>query len=483
MASPRRVLRELYRDLRTRAADPQSWICSPWGADLWIDGLTAFRIVTPETFDAYLSAALEFLSKSGHPLRALTEGEAVAPIARLDPFLATAAERGPGSFWPALAVGLCLVRALGGAPRVETGDEMVIMDDSLLFLLSPSYRGIRLAAYNAGLRTRSHRTGKQPVFRPEYGYFRLHPPNLVDAEPPRVPYYNYSHDLAHLVLFGDTYLRPVVSSEITASLLLNAEETVCTLDLVLMAELARFGIELHALSGLKKLEAGSYEEKESVTRRVAGDPEQTTAYQVALKAAAQLHLTAPSAVSEQIVGSAEIPGDLADWFHPRTQSMHAAWGEKLARRIWHPVFQRFVSFLPPQPEHTENLFRFCRETFSPGTWDGAAPLEPCPESRRKGILVHRMRFLVIRAAEVAAELADQGMASEALLEGLTRWALETVDRLVRVQREGGSNQAAEHADALAGAAASLLVRHQVPEADRFARRFDDPAAASYRSTQ
>ncbi|MFY9821643.1 MAG: hypothetical protein WAM82_09675 [Thermoanaerobaculia bacterium] len=483
MPNPRRILRDLHRDLRARAADPEAWIYSALGADLWIDGLTAFRTVDEPTFDAYLEAYLGFAARAGDPIRSLNEGRPAALLGRFAPFLQACAEQGPRSFWPTLAVGLCLVRSLGGPPRLETGDELAILDDSLLFLVSPTYRGIRLAAYNTGLRTLAGRTGKSPTFRPEYGHFHLHPPSLIDAEPPRIPFYNYSHDLAHIVLFGDAYLRPVGTPETTASLLLNAEETVCTLDLVLAAELTRFGVHLHALTGLRKLESGSKVGKPSVTVQAAGDPDRVRAYQVALKAAAQLHLGTRSTVTERIVDSVDIPADLADWFDPLTQKMHASWAESLGRRVWHPVFQRLVSLLPPQPEHTANLLRFCGETFSSGRWIEEPLQEPCREARQKGILLYRLRFLVIRAAEAAVQLSADGLASEALLEDLTRWALALMDDLVRVQRTGATPEAEARVELHRAAVRELLVHHELAEAEELGGRFNDPVEPAYRSTQ
>ncbi len=454
--------------------DPEAWIYSALGADLWIDGLTVFRTVDEPTFDAYLEAFLGFAARAERPLRALDAKRPAALVARFTPFLEACAEQGPRGFWPALAVGLCLVRAVGGPPRLETGDELAILNDSLLFLVSPTYRGIRLAAYNSGLRTLAGRTGKSPVFRPEYGHFHVHPPTLVDAEPPRVPYYNYSHDLAHIVLFGDAYLRPVGTQETTASLLLNAEETVCTLDLVLAVELMRFGVDLHALTGLRNLEAGSKEGKPNVAAKVAGDPDRVRAYQTALKASTQLHLEARSTVSNRIVGAVDIPPDLADWFHPLTQKVHAVWGEKLGLRVWHPLFQRFVSLLPPQPEHAVNLLRFCSETFSCGRWIEDPLPEPCLESRRKGILLHRLRFLVIRAAETAVQLSGDGLASEAFLEDLTRWALAVVDDLVKLQRTEATPEEDARVELHRAAARGLLLQHELTAARGLGERFADP---------
>jgi hypothetical protein len=483
MPNLRRTLREFHRDLRARAADPEAWIYSALGTDLWIDGLTVFRSVDEPTFDAYLESFLGFTARAGRPLRTLDAKRPAALVARFAPFLEACAEQGPRSFWPALAVGLCMLRAVGGPPRLETGDELAILDDSLVFLVSPTYRGIRLAAYNAGLRTLAGRTGKSPTFRPEYGHFHVHPPTLVDAEPPRVPYYNYSHDLAHIVLFGDAYLRPVGTQETTVSLLLNAEETVCTLDLVLAVELMRFGVDLHALTGLRKLEAGSKEGKPNVAAQVAGDPDRVRAYQVALKAATQLHLEARSTVTERIVDAVDIPADLADWFHPSTQKMHAVWSEGLGRRVWNPMFQRFVSLLPPQPEHAANLFRFCSETFSCGQWIEEPLPEPCRESRQKGILLCRLRFLVIRAAETAVQLSLGGLASEALLEDLTRWALAVVDDLVRVQRTGATPEEEARVELHREAVRGLLLRHELAETEGLGNRFADPVEPRYRSTQ
>ena len=476
MSIVRRRLAAAHRELRSLAGDPDRWVGSPVGRDLSVDGWVAIDSADSALFVRFVDAFTDFCRREGAPVRSLDAQGPAALLARFDPFLEACAEIGPNAFWPGLAVGLTLVQALGGPPRIESSEATVI-GDSLLLVASPSYRALRFAAYNAGVRTLCMDQPKAPAFRPEFGHLLITSRELVRQDPACVPFITVNHDLAHIVLFGDAYLRPAGTPAMTASLLLNAEETSCGLDLVLTRDLARFGVELRALQDLLALEAGSREGRDSLTRRAAEDREGFVTYQAALRAAAQAHLAVPNPVSERIGEGVPIPADLADWFHPETQRTHAAWNEKLAERVWHPVFQRFVSLLPPLAGHGENLHRYTREI-----WEAGQPVldridEPCPVSRARGLLEYRLRFLVIRAAELAVRCDESGGFSTALADDLTRWALRVVEDYVRIRRQGASPEAAERCEAHARGARALIGRYPgLDGPESLAALFDDPVA-------
>ncbi|HKH47583.1 MAG TPA: hypothetical protein VKM72_23240, partial [Thermoanaerobaculia bacterium] len=303
----RRRLAAIHRELDSLAGEPDRWARSLVGGDLWVDGWRAVRSTDEHLFARYRDAFLDFCQQSGAAVRSLDEESLPSVLERFELFLEACAEANAGSFWPALAVGLALVQAVGGPPRIERSPEAAVANDSLLLIVSPSYRAIRCHAYNAGIATFCVPDSQVPVFRPELGHFLISPRYQVRHEPPRVQFYTVNHDLSHLVLFGDAYLRPVGSPAMTAALLLNAEETCCTLDLVLARDLDRFGIELNALAELLRIESGSKAGRPSVTQRVAREPAAFTAYQAALKAAAQERLTASTPVSLRIREGASLP--------------------------------------------------------------------------------------------------------------------------------------------------------------------------------
>jgi hypothetical protein len=474
VAGLRRRLAGLYEELQAAAADAEAWIHTPEGADLWIDGITALRCAGKGRFARYLDAFLAFTARMGQPLRTLERDRTAATLALFDPFLIACAEQGPDCFWPALAVGLCLLKALGGSPGIEETPGVAVVNDASMVLLSPSYRAVRFTAYNAGIRTISLRQKpKGVVFRPELGWFFITPPGLVDGEPPCVPFVNVNHDLVHLVLFEDAYLRPVGTPAVTASLLLNAEETACTVDLVLGSELLRYGVDLLPYEHLVRLQAGWRLREVNLMDRIARDPELFVVYQAGLRASTQLHLEAACPLSRQIAGSVPIPEDLADWYDPRSQATHAGWAEMLAERVWNPVFQRFVSLLPPLPGHMENLLRFTRDTWPMGETvvAGGAP-ELCAASQARGLSLRRLRSMVIRAAELAVELNEKEAAPPALLDGLAAWALAVADDCARAPfRDPETGREERHASAAQG----LLARHGVPDPDgRRAALFQDP---------
>jgi hypothetical protein len=463
----RRLLAE-HRALRALAAGPERWPYTRTGADLWIDGLAALQAADERIFTLYLDAFLDYAARAGSPVTALAAGGLASLLGLFEPFLLACAEHDPRSFWPGLAVGVCLVQAAGGPPRIEVS-EAVVINGTLLVLLSPSYRGLRFTAFNEGIRTRALPGRKAPVFRPEHNFFFIAPPDLVEAEPLRAQFYVVNHDLSHVVLFADAYLRPVGSPAVTASLLLNAEETACTFDLVLAAELLRFGVDLHAFAEMRRMEEGWREGRGSVMERAGRGPESLASYQTALKSAAQHHLRRTSPLSARIAG-APVPPDLSGWFAPAAQKMHAVWSEKLADRVWNPLFQRFVSLLPPLPGHLENLVQFTHDTWRVGQQVAGGPVpEACAETRARSVVANRLRFLVIRAAELAVMMSKRGRVEPVLLEDLTAWGLAVVDDSIRV-RNGKGDPVAGRVEEVRG----LLARHAVDEAPAW---FDDPMAS------
>ena len=477
--SVRRRLLATYRDLLAQAGDTDRWLQTPTGADLWIDGRVALLAASrDDLFTRYTRAFLDFCERAGAPVRSLDREGLAALLGRLDPFLEACAGHGRDSFWPGLALGLALVHSLGGPPRIEVSGAATV-NDTLALVLSPSFRALRFAGYNAGISTRFITERSAEVFRPELGYFLVTPPTLILEELPRTQFFNVGHDLIHIVLFGDAYIRPVGTPKMTAALLLNAEETACTLDLVLVGDLARFGVELQALAELVRIESGPRSGRPSVTLRVSREGTGFTAYQAALKAASQALLTTCTPVSRRIGGGISIPPDLDEWFHPRSRATHAAWHEDLAERVWHPVFQRFVSLLPPVETHLENLLRFTRETWEPGQPVLDEIPEPCPAARAQGILLYRLRSLVIRAADIAVELDAAGSLTRALADDLMEWALAVIEESVRVRRSGGSAEAQERCELQARAVCSLLEQHGALPG--LAVRFADPMAVPGRA--
>lgn len=472
MSNVQRRLLSTYRELSAQVEDADRWLQTPAGADLWIDGRAALRSAgSKDLFARYTAAFLDFCARAEAPVRSLDREGMAALLSRLDPFLEACAEHGGQAFWPGLALGISLIHSLGGPPRIEVSGGAT-MNDTVALVLSPSYRALRFAGFNAGVSIRYTAEQATEPFRPELGHFLITPPTLIQEELPRAQFFNVSHDLGHIVLFGDAYMRPVGTPEMTGALLLNAEETACTLDLVQARDLARFGVEVRSLTELLQIESGQREGRPSVTLRVAREGTAFTSYQAALKASSQGYLTASSPVSRRIRQGVTIPPDLGDWFAAPAQKTHAAWHEDLADRVWNPVFQRFVSLLPPVESHLENLHRLTREVWEPGQTVLDEIPEPSPAARAQGLLLYRCRFLVVRAAEAAAELAAAGALSAALDDDLLGWALEVVEDYVRIRRHGASAEAAERCEIQAQTVRALLARHL--SRDDLAGRFDDP---------
>jgi hypothetical protein len=420
-------VREAYEQLRALADDFEGWCSSAIGADLWIDGVDAVRSTPPRIFDAYLGAFIEFKAR----LKAQTRGWA-DELSRFDSFIEALAGRGPAPFLHGLAVGMALIRALGGVPLVaEKG--VAVVNDTLLALCSPTYRTIRTAAYNAGIRAYPIDGEGGVEFRPEYSAFALHEPYLIRSlYPIRVQHFNVNHDLAHLAFFADCYIRPIGTEATTASLLLNAEEACCALDLRIVVELSRFDYPLHALEELRRIESGQRKGLESVFAAVAQDPPIARRLERGLKAAAQRTLTQRSGLSRELAQREEPPPELDAWISERARRSHARYSTVLAARIHQPAFSALASLLPPSEDHHRNLI-----AASSREWDAMFPPEapePSLTQRERHVEIHRLRFLVIRVAEVVAAAEREGAApSAAELDRLELWALDVADAVATAQ--------------------------------------------------
>lgn len=410
-----------FAGLRERAGTWDGWVDCPLGADLWVDGYAALRGTEDSVFAQVLR---EFLR---HPaaLDLLSSGQktdAARLLGQYDNFLRAVAAQNEDAFLPSLALGFALLQTVGIPPVMEDHD-VSIVNDSLLLLLSPVYREVRFRAHNAGVFVRTSHDTALPTFRPEYGFFTIGPPYLLRGKPDRVQHFNINHDLAHIVLFGDAYLRRTGSPAETSALLLNAEETCCTLDLLVVSDLARFKVPLRALAEYETVEKGvARHKRRSVMTRIACDSAQITTYQRALKCAAQRILETQSDVSRELAVSTDSPADVADWIPHRAQELHAKYAASLGRRVHNQHFARLVSYLVPNSQHAHNLLAHAHGDWD---WEHCHYSIPVPDTalRQRQLARNELRRLVIRAAEFLASPALTASTASTLSDALAPWAI------------------------------------------------------------
>lgn len=408
-----------YETLRRLADAPSVWLHDPRGARLWLDGLDAVRSTPPLVFSTYAEAFADVVRRC-HPNA--RDPDDLGPhdlLASAEAFLrALALDEDDTRVWHGLAVALASCERAADSLALGTG---VIINDVLLLIASPTYRAIRLAAFNDGVRAIVRRDLESGPFRPEYGYFVATPPYVVDHAPPFIQQYNINHDVAHLVLFGDAYLRPIGTAAMTGELLLNAEEACCSLDLFVVAELRRLRKDLHALVEMRGVERGIRSGgTQSLLQTASADPATQRWYQYGLKSAALRRVPAPSPVSSRLCGRDDVPADIDDWLGGSAQQGHANWWIEQARsRTHNSAFASVVSCLPPRTDQWHNLVRSALTEWDPTR----PPIDAHPADvalREVRLAQNRLRAVVVRLAEALTTVERSALADSAHEQVLTQ---------------------------------------------------------------
>jgi hypothetical protein len=391
-----------FRELVELSHDPAAWVSDPTGANLWLDGLTAFRETSAEEF---LSLATAFSSEWSDGIDRDASFELLPVMLDQWDQLIDGVPR--GSFWPVLAIGMTLVEVLGGVPAVHEG-ETAVVNDTLLVLLSKRYRSVRFAAYNRGARFETFSRLPRAPFVPEAGFFAITPPYVVrDMSPERVQQYTVNHDLTHIVLFGDSYRLPTGSCSSTSALLLNAEETCLGIEPLLIADLSRFGVPLHHLDEYETVQNGWLEDEQVCPESVFGEVRQNAGragvFASAVQSRAQRFLrdATPIAASRR---SPE-PPNLGQWLSDSALRGHAKWNQTKAVLLERPGYRDLVSLLPTEPAATANLHRYARASLAED-W----PLDvetPSVRDRETGLLKNACKLLLVRLGELRANF-DEG---------------------------------------------------------------------------
>jgi hypothetical protein len=387
-----RGIRDRSEELRSLAAHPNRWIRTRVGADLWIDGLTAFQRVSPATFETHLRT---FIGRDVGGTEIDSDDL---------PNLLAAWERharsegpSPASFWANLAIGMAIAGAAGGLPNIQDGAATVV-NDTLLTLLSPFYRSLRFAAYNRGFVFRVSERPPRASFVPEVGFFAVAPPYVVRSlAPSRLQQYSIGHELVHLTFFCDVYRVPIGSVQTTAALLLNAEEVALSADLRFVTELASWGVPLHHVTEYDKTQisgrAGA-SRPDTPFARVRAKPAIAARYASGLKSRA-LGFADESAIGR--LSAARLPPDLADWVSDATLRRHATWHANKARMIHRGAYREIAELWPPDGRTQTNARRFLRESLLD---------EPVPDVPRSDALARRMALLRFSLALLHIRLGE-----------------------------------------------------------------------------
>ncbi|MFJ6485927.1 hypothetical protein ACIQK6_38235 [Streptomyces sp. NPDC091682] len=377
-----------------RLADSNSaWLASAEGADLWVDGQDAL-LRTPVEMLQYYIHSFEILVDRLRSHDAFKGGMVDLFEALQAHVVACTETLGKPGFMHSLAHALCVARSVHAAPLT---DDLEIVNDSLLMVLSRSYRLFRFNAYNSGVTIRYAADG-WPAFHPESGRLVVARRYTPDLNPRRVQQYNVNHDMMHVVLFGDCYVR--ASSEgcrATARRLVLAEEASIALDLRIYRELARYGVRLHHLGEIEATESGWRPDGyHSVFAEIAPDPAESERLEIALKRAAV------DSVQSGGLPCPTIHARLQDWVASKAIASHAQWSRATAERNHSPAFRAAVDAIPSLDGQSLRLDSAAFENWSGTDRIPVDSRPPCEEDRARALRRNEFMALAVKVGEWAS---------------------------------------------------------------------------------
>jgi len=370
-----------YKRLVQGKSDFYTWANTRNGINLWIDGHDALSSIDATGVARYAAALSDIHRNRGRASKICRENLNLY-LESFDDFISVFKGR-EEFFFPALALGLCVVDACGSAPIQEkSAPAHEIINDSLMMLLSRTYRAARFTSYNDGVTlTISHRQ-EEDYFFPELRRIRFGIDYFLPGDVSKIQHYNVNHDVFHIVLFADAYLPFNSERGEQTGLLVNAEEFCCGVDLIVINELKRHKIDLHVLKEFRGIDPKFQNETSvSVAERVASSVDMIQAYQSFLKKKAQDVLAALSPSSRTVpIGSYKTVEDLHGWISEIAIHKHVSGTIKLTERNENAIFREQTASLKPDRKHLANLRSAI--TFA---WDGKAlPLGlTCPSLSEK----------------------------------------------------------------------------------------------------
>ncbi|NEQ69309.1 MAG: hypothetical protein F6K21_28230 [Symploca sp. SIO2D2] len=415
------TVQDTYQDLISHLVPDElkNWVYTSRGADLWVDGTDALLAIR-QHYLPELTSDFSALCKTNSLELEFNKKNLYKILEIFDILSAKCCQERGNDFWELLGFGILLVYSCGGIPKITEG-QLCIVNDTVLCLLSKSYRKLRFNSYNYGISFIGLDTHKSTYFRPEFGVFLLAPPVLIDdISPPRVQFYSISHELVHYFTFGDAYLRCFFNDEITNSLFLNAEETSCAFDLLLGKELVSHNHSLNLIDEFSNIETGAQRlAKQELLLSTGKNQEFMRIAEAKLKAKAQAYARSNSFIVKYIE-ELSTSNFQHLWIGDKALKLHASYYMNIKLNS-NPIFNSFVSLIPPNSRCISNLIR------SPST--SILDLEEaefcgytCQNLRVIFSFLSFLKLLIARAGEFAILADSKGLLSKSLLNDLARWA-------------------------------------------------------------
>lgn len=411
----RKTMVDRYDQLKAFSHDPDTWLDSQFGGDLWVDGLNVFLTIEREDF---IEALERFLQRDE-----ILETFVMRTLQSLHQFCMDAAKCGEFELYQALSVGLTWLSLQAETSSQFFNVPVMIANHSTALLLSPTYQAVWAHSYNAGLELYVDlETRKPSLFRPEHGRIYQRSSSYTRGNFVKYPFQSYFHEMSHILLFYDTYQRVLGTVEEERSLWTHMEACISGLEERMLADLLAVGYELNLIDdGFG--DHGGYPEAGSYRIRVVGGLEEPVMSGRALDCFMKQYMQRgegetfipenplkATILQNHQVSDVELE---SIWPHYETYmrdlQRHSLWGIQSAARNRIPAFREVVELLPLDSYCTQKI----QECLDPQAWQTLEELysknpwpETDPEHRQRNRQMWRWRDLLSRIAEMRGYLSQ-----------------------------------------------------------------------------
>lgn len=417
----RTVLYQQFQAIRAQTEDPNAWIETAIGSDLWVDGLNVFLTVDENSFQESMDLFFQTYS--------LPADSKVRCVENLAQYCQVAAKVGEYELYQALALGMTWLSMQQEALGQFFNVPIQVTNHSTAILLSRTYRTLWLRAYNEGLSlVVDLESNQNTIFRPEHGSIYQKNTWLQKGERIRYPFGHFFHEMTHILLFADLYSR--VLSENPAeeiSMLAHLEACINSFEEQICEELNSVCSDLNLI--------------DDHFGTIAGFP-QAGAFRVAVHKGAVENVT-PKDIAHYLIrhfqlgeGSLNIPDnpfkeqilrnfastdevDATIHEHYETllqnQHYHGEWGKEATERNRLPAFREVIELTEIDPFYMQKLAQslepaLCKTPDVLLADDMQDIPEPCEQTRRNNMHKWALKERLHRIAEIRGYLQLQDAA-------------------------------------------------------------------------
>lgn len=403
-----------YTYLRKLTVNCEEFLTTLEGGDLWIDGFNAIASTSPDLFSHYSDIFFAILENSSG-LGYINSFKSVYDT--FDDIFANISNIELSTLYHFLSVGISAIYALGGLPKLSDTPYSII-NDSVVSLLSKNYRNIRFRAFNDGVTLDLSKSVDKDFFRPEFGVVSLGEPFVVFNTFPLLQFYNFAHEAGHIVFFSDAYIKFLGKSDTNICLLLNSEESLISLDLIMLFEISSISQELYLIKLFETVETGDYQSNLKTIFKASSSNKNILKYQKALKAMAQKNLNIENPLSSILSEKVNIPNDIYNWFGLKAVNKHIVGAKVISNRIHHDLFQELSSFIPLDTKKIMNVLEAFYQNWSSNSMLFNLEFEePSKQKRITAKAIYRIKKTILSEVDeiLSREFLDSKTVNQYLL--------------------------------------------------------------------